>query len=58
VWRSARWFGALSFMTGSIAEDRPRVSGGGETAGEGNESIALGKISIRAADSLTFELKR
>jgi hypothetical protein len=45
-------------MTGSIAEVRPRVSRGGEKAGEGNESIALGKISIRAAVAVTFELKR
>ena len=34
------------------------MSGGEETAGEGNDSIALGKISIRTAVSVTFELKR
>jgi hypothetical protein len=45
-------------MTGSIAEVRPRASRGGEKAGEGNESIALGRISIRAAVAVTFELKR
>ncbi len=54
---SSNWwgYGRNSSMSQNVAQN---VSGGSEKAGEGNESIALGKISIRAAVSVTFDLKR
>lgn len=42
----------------SMSQNVAQSASGGEKAGEGNDSIALGKISIRAAVSVTFELKR
>lgn len=46
--------GRSQAMSQNVAQN---VSGG-EAAGEGNESVAVGKISIRAAVFVTFELKR